>query len=94
MKNHIAVTVQGTPNYEFVLSSEYITGIIELASSSETILKLNQKSEEVIFEHTDDATLQAEFVNNIKKALIAKPGFGKIKVQLPEGFEIDFAYYG
>jgi len=94
MKNHIAVRSQYLTPHDFVLSCDYITGLIEVSSSSATILKLNQKNNEVIFEHTDDATLQAEFANNIRKALIAKPGVGKIKVPLPEGFEVTFVEFG
>jgi hypothetical protein len=94
MKNHIAFKNQYLTPHEFVLSSEYISGTISTSLSSVTSLKLNQQGAEIIVEHTDDATLQAEFANNIRKALIAKPGVGKIKVQLPEGFEVTFVEWG
>jgi len=94
MKNHIAFKSQYLTPHEFVLSSEYISGLIDTSSSASTTLKLNQQYAEFIVEHTDDATLQSEFVNNIKKALIAKPGVGKVPVQLPEGFEVTFVDFG
>ena len=90
MKNHIAFESQYLTPHEFVLSSEYIEGLIDTSLSTQTVLKLNQVSQEVVVEHTNDATLQAEFANNIRKALIAKPGIGKVPVQLPEGFEVTF----
>lgn len=94
MKNHIAFkTTSGFP-HEFVLSTDSIEGVINTSSPSETKLKLTQNEGlEVVIEHTSNATLQAEFANNIRKALIAKPGVGKIKVQLPQGFEVTFIEY-
>jgi len=94
MKNHIAFkTTSGFP-HEFVLSIDSIEGVIDTLSPSDTILKLNSSAGfEVAIEHTSNATLQAEFANNIRKALIAKPGVGKIKVPLPEGFEVTFIDY-
>jgi hypothetical protein len=95
MKNHIAFKSQYLTPHEFVLSIDSIEGVIDTGSSpSQTSLKLNSSvGSEIIIEHTSNATLQAEFANNIRKALIAKPGVGKIKVQLPEGFEVTFVDY-
>jgi len=94
MKNHIAFKSQYLTPHEFVLSIDSIEGVIDTSLPSDTILKLNSSAGlEIVIEHTSNATLQAEFANNIRKALIAKPGVGKIKVQLPEGFEVSFVDY-
>jgi len=93
MKNYITFpTTSGNP-HDFVLTTEYITGIFDTSATDVLIIKLNQYDVEVSVEHTDDAALQAEFVNNIKKALIANPGIGKIPVQLPAGFEVTFVEF-
>ncbi len=97
MKNYITFPSQDGVPHAAVLSTDLLTGEIAVdpSTNSEFALKtIIPNGTEVILEHTADATLQAEFVKNIKKALIAKPGVGKVKVQLPEGFEVDFVYFG
>ena len=88
MKNYITFPYL---SHDFVLSTDLLIGVIEVADNSEFGIKTTiPNGLEIIIEHTADATLQAEFVQNIKKALIARPGVGKIKVQLPQGFEVTF----
>ena len=90
MKNYITFPYL---SHDFVLSTDLLIGVIEVdpADNSQFGIKTTiPNGLEIIIEHTADATLQAEFVQNIKKALIARPGVGKIKVQLPQGFEVTF----
>ena len=97
MKNYITFPYQYLTPHDAVLSTDLLTGAIAVdpADNSQFGIKtMISNGTEVIIEHTADATLQAEFVENIKKALIAKPGVGKIKVQLPEGFEVTFIEFG
>ena len=73
MKNYITFpTTSGNP-HDFVLTTEYIYGIFEISDSATFALKLNNSQAEVIIEHTDDAALQTEFINNIKAFLILYP---------------------
>ena len=94
MKNYITFPSQYLTPHDFCITTEYIKGLIEVTDPASFAIKLNQLSNELIVEHTADAALQTEFINNIKKALIAKPGVGKIPVQLPEGFEVTFVEVG
>ena len=94
MKNHISFKNQYLTPHEFVLSTDSIDGVIGTGVPDTTELRLTQNEGfAIVIEHTSNATLQAEFANNIRKALIAKPGVGKIKVQLPQGFEVTFIEY-
>ena len=90
MKNYITFPNQDGNPHDFVLTTEYITGVFELNDSATFAMKLSESQAEVIIEHTDDAALQTEFINNIKKALITNTGIGKIPVQLPAGLEVSF----
>jgi len=90
MINYITFPTTNVNLNDFVLTTSYINGMIEVASSDNTIIKLNNSEVEASLEHTNSASLQAEFISNIKKALIAKPGVGRVQVKLPEGFEVTF----
>jgi hypothetical protein len=90
MKNYITFPTTSGNLHDFVLTTEYITGLFDASATDVFVIKLNLDGVEVNVEHTDDAALQAEFINNIRKALIANPGVGKIPVQLPAGFEVTF----
>lgn len=95
MKNYITFPSTNGTLHDIVLSTDSLSGAIAAENDSELLLKTTIPSgTEVIIEHTADTTLQAEFANNIRKALIARPGVGKIKIQLPEGFEVGFVYFG
>lgn len=90
MKNYITFPNQSVNPHDFVLDTSAITGLFQKNSPSGFNIKLNQNGVEVSVEHTSDAALQQEFIDNIRQALLAKPGLGEIKVQLPEGFEVTF----
>ena len=95
MKNYITFPSQEGNPHEIVLSTDTISGFINTDNDSELVLKTTDRTGlEIIIEHTADVALQAEFANNIRKALIAKPGVGRVPVQLPEGFVVGFVSFG
>jgi hypothetical protein len=97
MKNYITFPSQHVTPHDAVLSTDFLTGEIQvdpLYNDNFALKTTIPTGAEVVIEHTADATLQAEFANNIRKALIAKPGVGKVPVQLPEGFEVTFVEFG
>jgi len=95
MKNYITFPSTNGTLHDVVLSTDSLSGAIAAENDSELTLKTTDSTGlEIIIEHTADTTLQAEFANNIRKALIAKPGIGKVPVQLPEGFVVGFVSFG
>lgn len=94
MKNYITFPNQYINPHNFVLDTSAILGVFETNLNDRFTIKLNQNPLEVTVEHTSDAALQQEFIDNIRQALLAKPGLGEIKVQLPEGFEVTFVEFG
>ena len=92
MKNYLAFKNQYQNPHEFPIALDVFTTYVASSSSSMTVFQLTGATTglQANIEHTDDAALAAEFIDNVKQAILANPGGGKINVTLPEGFEITF----
>ena len=92
MKNYLVFKNQYQNSHESVITLDVFTTYLDSSSSSSTTFQLAGSTGglQYVIEHTDDAALAAEFIDNVNQAVLANPGAGKINVPLPEGFEITF----
>ena len=92
MKNYLVFKNQYENSHESVIALDVFTTYVASSSSDTTVFQLMGSTGGLQYniQHTDDAALAAEFIDNVKQAILANPGGGKINVTLPEGFEITF----
>ena len=92
MKNYLVFKNEYENSHESVIALDVFTTYVASSSSSQTVFQLMGSTGGLQYniDHTNDAALAAEFVDNVKQAILANPGGGKINVPLPKGFEITF----